>query len=143
MAAFHIFIRPQQASADADEAAQPIEGTAGPWLADWTIDGNLAGDAVTLPAAAVQSLTDLTRQFERVFGRTTEDGYGVRPLFPAGVLDDLGRRLLDLAAGDLRPALTARLAESDGQPHQLIITSAQATALGTAAAGRRPWGDWL
>ena len=123
-----ITIRPDQTGLVADNL--PIAASrAAPWLAEWSINGSLVGQSVKLQPAAVQSVQSFAKQFERIFGRTTADGHGLRPLFPTGVLSDLGNRLLEIAAGDRRDELTTQLGQSAKLPRRLLIRSEQAEAL--------------
>ncbi|APZ90775.1 tetratricopeptide repeat protein [Fuerstiella marisgermanici] len=123
-----ITISPNQAVAASDENDTSTPHDA-PWLAEWSVDGSSVGQAIELQADAVKSVRDFAKQFERVFGRTTADGFGVRPLFPNGVLNDLGNRLLDIAGGDLRDQLNAHLDESVDADRRLVIRSEQSEAL--------------
>lgn len=128
-----ISIRPQNDSgvvvnaADSDSDSDTVDANA--WQAVWTCDGAVIGDPVTLAESSVKSMQDFTMQFDRVFSRTTNDGFAVRPLLPAAALEDLGRRLLEVASGK-QQVLNNTIADSTtDEVHQITIRSDQAEAL--------------
>ena len=121
------------------------------WSAIWDVDGSQLGEPTSLPGQAVAGIRDFVRQFESTFGRTNHQGLGVRPMFPVGVLDDLGQRLLEttsdeqqrlalLQAGVAGSQLTIRSQDADALnlPWELLPLGEDASAI----CCQKDWAIW-
>ena len=88
----------------------------------WFVEGQPAGEPISVVGQAARSMEDLSQRFLRLFEQGGPAEQKTRPLTEPEALRDMGRQLFATWFEPAWPAIKAQLASTG--PHQLVVQSA-------------------